>query len=63
MILTKMERKVVVEVARGYLNKEVGGVLGISENTVKSHLQSVVKKTGFRNRTEIALAYVRGRIE
>jgi FixJ family two-component response regulator len=42
--LTSRERQVMVLVARGLLNKQVGGELGISEITVKAHRGQVMQK-------------------
>jgi FixJ family two-component response regulator len=42
--LSRRERQVMGLVVRGLLNKQVGGVLGISEITVKAHRGSVMRK-------------------
>lgn len=42
--LTAREREVMVLVASGLLNKQVGGELGISEITVKAHRGQVMRK-------------------
>ena len=42
--LTPREREVMVLVTSGLLNKQVGGELGISEITVKSHRGQVMRK-------------------
>jgi len=42
--LTSREREVMVLVASGLLNKQVGGELGISEITVKAHRGQVMRK-------------------
>jgi FixJ family two-component response regulator len=42
--LTRREREVMVLVASGRLNKQVGGELGISEITVKAHRGQVMRK-------------------
>jgi FixJ family two-component response regulator len=43
-LLTPREREVMVLVASGLLNKQVGGELGISEITVKAHRGQVMRK-------------------
>ena len=43
-LLTPRERQVMVLVVSGLLNKQVGGELGISEITVKSHRGKVMQK-------------------
>ena len=42
--LSRREREVMALVASGLLNKQVGGVLGISEITVKAHRGQVMQK-------------------
>jgi FixJ family two-component response regulator len=42
--LSRREREVMDLVVRGHLNKQVGGVLGISEITVKAHRGRVMRK-------------------
>lgn len=44
MSLTRRERQVMMLVASGLLNKQVGGELGISEITVKAHRGQVMRK-------------------
>jgi FixJ family two-component response regulator len=42
--LSRRERQVMVLVSLGFLNKQVGGELGISEITVKAHRRHVMRK-------------------
>ncbi len=53
--LTKREIEILMTVAEGLSNKEVGSKLHISEGTVKNHLHRIMKKTRVGNRTELAL--------
>lgn len=53
--LSTRERQIAYHVARGMKNKDIGGALSISENTVKRHLQSIFTKTGARDRLELAV--------
>jgi DNA-binding NarL/FixJ family response regulator len=53
--LSDRERQIAALIARGLKNKDIGRELGISENTVKRHLQSIFNKTGARDRLELAV--------
>jgi DNA-binding CsgD family transcriptional regulator len=52
--LSRAEQRVVDLVARGLTNREIGGVLGSSPNTVRNQLSSVYRKLGVSTRTELA---------
>jgi DNA-binding NarL/FixJ family response regulator len=52
--LTEREEEVLVQVASGHTNAEIGAVLHISLSTVKTHLGSIQSKLGARNRVEVA---------
>ena len=54
-LLTRRELDVVVLVARGLNNQEIGAELFISENTVKTHLAHIFGKLGIRDRVQIAI--------
>lgn len=53
--LTPREEEVLLAVARGRSNAEIGRELHISLSTVKSHIASLMAKLGARNRVEIAI--------
>jgi DNA-binding NarL/FixJ family response regulator len=53
--LSERERQISYMVARGMRNRDIATELGISENTVKRHLQSIFSKTGSRDRLELAV--------
>jgi DNA-binding NarL/FixJ family response regulator len=57
--LTPREREIVRHVALGLRNAEVAERLGITEVTVKSHLNSVFQKLGLRDRVQLTLYAVR----
>ena len=62
--LTSREEEVLVTVARGRTNSEIGDELHISLSTVKTHLASLMGKLGARNRVEMAMwAYETNRME
>jgi two-component system, NarL family, nitrate/nitrite response regulator NarL len=52
--LTNRERQIVLMVAGGLSNKDVGRRLDLSEGTVKVHLHNVYGKLGVNNRTALA---------
>ncbi|MBO2463284.1 response regulator [Actinomadura violacea] len=51
---TERELEVIRLVARGRTNEEIAGALFVSLSTVKTHLGSVHRKLGARNRVEVA---------
>lgn len=53
--LTAREEEVLVPVAQGRTNDEIAAELYISTSTVKSHLASLMRKLGARNRVELAM--------
>ena len=53
--LTARELMVAEQVARGATNREIAGVLAITERTVKAHLSAVFEKLGVRDRVQLAL--------
>jgi DNA-binding NarL/FixJ family response regulator len=50
--LTPRESEILQFVARGLTNKKIGYLLGISEQTVKNHLTSLLRKIGVNDRTQ-----------
>jgi two-component system NarL family response regulator len=52
--LTDRDLEVLVEVARGLADKEIAAKLFLSESTVKSHLRSIYRRLGLRNRAHAA---------
>ena len=54
--LTPREVQIVELVRRGCSNKEIALALGVMEDTVKKHLQSVFGKLGVRRRALVALS-------
>ena len=62
--LSERERQVLQYIANGRSNKEIGQVLYISENTVKTHVKSILTKLDAMGRTEaIAIGLQRGLIK
>ncbi len=54
--LTDREVQILVEMAKGASNREVAAKLFVSESTVKSHLRTIYRKVGVRDRAQ-AVAY------
>src|SRR5918998_754906 len=57
--LTDRETEVLKLVARGKANKQIAGVLYVSEKTVKAHVSAILMKLGVQSRTQAALYAVR----
>lgn len=56
--VTPREREVWRLIAAGLRNHDIAQKLGLSDNTVKFHVQHLFLKLGVKNRTEAALRYV-----
>lgn len=54
--LSEAEELVAAHVRTGATNKQIALLLGRSEATVKIHVKGILRKTGYRNRTEYAVA-------
>lgn len=52
--LSQREMEIVTYVARGMSNRGIGESLGLSENTVRNHLRSILDKLGLDNRVQVA---------
>ena len=53
--LTKRESEVLKQLAMGLSNKEIAQALSISYETVKEHVQNVLRKLGVADRTQAAI--------
>ena len=49
--LTDRQLEILVQVARGRTNREIGSVLNISERTVRNHMRTINKKLSTGDRT------------
>jgi DNA-binding NarL/FixJ family response regulator len=57
--LTEREKEVLALLGQGLNNKEIAGLLFITEGTVKNHVSNLIAKLGLRDRTQAALFSVR----
>ena len=53
--LTKRELEILRKMTGGYTNAEIASLEGLSEKRVRNVVASMLEKTGFRNRTELAV--------
>jgi len=60
--LTKREDDVLRQLANGLTNKEIAQSLGISYETVKEHVQHILRKVGVTDRTQAAVWAVRNQL-
>jgi len=59
--LTPRETEIIQYIAQGYLNKQIAAELGISEQTIKNHVTSMLRKLNANARTEaVVLALKQG---
>ncbi|QNK01431.1 response regulator transcription factor [Dyella telluris] len=58
-MLSERELQVLRTVARGYANKQIAAELGISEDTVKSHMKSIMSKLDAQDRTHAVVTAVK----
>lgn len=54
--LTSQETRVALLVARGQTNRDIAAALFLSPKTVEHHITSILRKRGFRTRTELAVS-------
>lgn len=61
--LTKREKEVLKEIAKGRSNKEIASALFITEKTVKTHVSNILAKLDLQDRTQAALYAVRNGLD
>ena len=57
--LTQRERDVLELIVKGRSNKEIAADLGITEGTVKCHVNVILSRLGVSDRTQAAIAALR----
>ncbi len=55
--LTEREIEVIQNVAEGLSNKEIAGLLFLSEGTVRNYISTILEKLNLRDRTQLAIFY------
>ena len=53
--LSEREEQILMLIAAGLTNKEIGRVLFLGLETIKTHVSHLLRKLGVRNRTEAAM--------
>ena len=53
--LTPQERRILILVAKGLTNRQIGGELFLAEKTVKNYITAVLAKLGMERRTQAAV--------
>ncbi|MCR5585560.1 MAG: response regulator transcription factor [Lachnospiraceae bacterium] len=59
---TKREEEILILIASGYSNKEIGDKLFISEKTVKNHITGIFDKINVKDRTQAALYAIKNNL-
>lgn len=57
--ITAREREILALIAQGRANKEIGGALGIAEDTVKRHVSSILDKLRVNDRAQATAEAIR----
>jgi len=57
--LSPREMEILEYVTHGLINKEIASKLGISQQTVKNHMTSILKKLNVKDRTQAAITALR----
>jgi len=57
--LTPREIEILQYIAKGYLNKQIAAELGISEQTIKNHVTSILRKLNANARTEAVVVAIK----
>jgi DNA-binding NarL/FixJ family response regulator len=53
--ITRLELELLTRLGRGLPDKEIAAELRLKNGTVRNHVSALLRKTGLRSRTEIAL--------
>ena len=61
-LLSEREIQVLGLITKGYLNREIGSMLEISEKTVKNHISNIFKKINVNDRTQAAIFAIKNNL-
>lgn len=61
--LTKRQLTVAKHIATGKRNREIADEMGIRYETVKEHVEHILKRLGLRSRVDIAVLVVRTELQ
>jgi DNA-binding NarL/FixJ family response regulator len=61
--VTATELKILRQVAKGFGNKKIAEEMKLSQRTIESHISNLLRKTGLKNRTELARWVIESRME
>ena len=56
--LTKTEKRVAIYMIHGKSRLETAAALGLSDNTIKTHVQNILRKTGVKSQKEFMAKYL-----
>jgi two-component system response regulator DegU len=56
--VTDRQLEILVNVARGKTNREIGETLGISERTVRNHMRSILQRLSSSDRTHAVVVAI-----
>ena len=57
--ITSRETEILRYIAEGFLNKQIAAELGISEQTIKNHVTSILRKLNANARTEAVVIAIK----
>ncbi len=60
-ILTPRETEILTLIAHGHPNKQIAHQLGLSENTIKNHVSSIMRKLDANDRTQAVVMAINNR--
>jgi DNA-binding NarL/FixJ family response regulator len=53
--INRMELQIIANIGNGYTNKEIADSLNLKPGTVRNYLSSIMRKTGLKSRTQVAI--------